>query len=78
MVLCSKLNIDAVANLAKASHENNAKVVHISTDYVFDGFNYKPYTEGDRTGPKSVYGTTKLEGERTILELAPESIGIRK
>lgn len=77
MDLCVKLNINAVANIAKAALANNAKVIHISTDYVFDGYHYHPYTEEDRTNPTSVYGTTKLEGERTIFELAPDSIIIR-
>ena len=43
MVLCAKLNIDAVANLASAARDFGAKVLHISTDYVFDGFAHRPY-----------------------------------
>lgn len=73
----SRINVNAVASIADAAVTNNAKVIHISTDYVFDGFNYRPYTEEDRTSPQSVYGTTKLEGEHILLSIAPESIIIR-
>lgn len=73
----SRININAVANIADAAKVNNAKIIHISTDYVFDGFNYRPYTEEDRTSPQSIYGSTKLEGEHILLSIEPESIIIR-
>ncbi|MDD2961747.1 MAG: dTDP-4-dehydrorhamnose reductase [Muribaculaceae bacterium] len=75
--LCKKLNVEAIANIAQSAEANNAKVIHISTDYVFDGCNFKPYTEEDTPAPKSVYGTTKLEGEKRLLSIAPDSIIIR-
>jgi dTDP-4-dehydrorhamnose reductase len=60
------------------SNEFGIKLIHISTDYVFDGTNYKPYTEDDATSPQSVYGKTKLDGERAIQEISPaNSIIIR-
>lgn len=74
---CAKLNITAVRNLAKCAIINEAKIIHISTDYVFDGYKFCPYTETDSTSPKSVYGTTKLEGEQILRAIAPDSIIIR-
>lgn len=75
--LCTKLNVDAVANLAKAARNYGARVLHISTDYVFDGCNCRPYEETDEPNPKSVYGVTKLQGERELLKYAPGSIIVR-
>ena len=77
MVLCAKLNIDAVAKLASAARDFGAKVLHISTDYVFDGFAHRPYEETDEPNPRSTYGTTKLQGERELLKYAPDSIIVR-
>lgn len=77
MINCAKLNINAVANLAASAKKYGARIIHISTDYVFDGYNYKPYNEEDRTNPLSTYGTTKLEGERNIKDLASEYMIIR-
>ena len=70
--LCRKINVDAVANLAMAARAHGAKVVHISTDYVFDGTGCRPYTETDATCPQSVYGSTKLEGERQLTRILPQ------
>lgn len=77
MVACAKLNVEAVGNIAGAARNYGARVLHISTDYVFDGYNYQPYTEEDDTNPKTAYGTTKRDGERTLLKIAPDSIIIR-
>lgn len=57
------INHLAVKNLAKIAKEQNIKLIHISTDYVFDGTAHKPYKEDDITNPQSVYGKTKLAGE---------------
>ncbi len=74
---CSAINVDAVKNLAKAADANGAKVLHISTDYVFDGTAHRPYRESDKVNPISEYGTSKRKGETALLALAPDSIIIR-
>lgn len=75
--LCTKLNVEAPTLLAQISNKYGAKLIHISTDYVFDGTNCRPYREDDEPCPTSVYGRTKLDGERHIIDVAPESIIIR-
>ncbi len=74
---CSAVNFDAVKNIAKAADNNGIKVIHISTDYVFDGTAHTPYKESDKVNPISQYGTTKRKGETALLALAPDSIIIR-
>lgn len=64
--LCKKINTDAVENLARAAATYGARMIHISTDYVFNGRGYRPYTEDVVPDPQSVYGSTKLEGEKNI------------
>ena len=64
----NNINHLAIQNIAQISKDNNIKLIHISTDYVFDGKNFKPYCEDDKTNPNSVYGQTKLDGEKAILE----------
>jgi dTDP-4-dehydrorhamnose reductase len=66
--LAKKINIDAVKNLTELASENNAVLIHVSTDYVFDGTACIPYTEDITTNPQSVYGNTKLEGELAALK----------
>ena len=61
--LCTRLNADAVEYLAQAAKHHDAKMVQISTDYVFNGTNFRPYREDDETSPCSVYGSTKLDGQ---------------
>ena len=74
---CALVNTDAVKNLAAAADLLGAKIIHLSTDYVFDGTNHRPYRESDKVNPISQYGTTKRKGETALLALAPESIIIR-
>lgn len=74
---CLRINSDAVRNIAAVAYETGAKVIHISTDYVFDGNNHLPYREGDKVNPISTYGTGKRRGEMVLLSLCPESIIIR-
>ena len=60
------LNAKAVKNLAEACNENDTALIHISTDYVFDGKSSRPYKETDTTNPINVYGASKLLGEQYI------------
>lgn len=76
--IANEINHLAVKNFAEIAKENNVKLIHISTDYVFDGKAHKPYTEIDTPNPQSVYGTTKLAGEVAMLNINPaNSIIIR-
>jgi len=65
--LAFAINGEAVDNVVAAASEAAARVVHISTDYVFDGKSGAPYKEDDATGPLSAYGQSKLDGERRAL-----------
>lgn len=75
--LCHKLNAVAPGYLAKAAETRHAGMIQISTDYVFDGTQHIPYKEDQTTCPDSVYGTTKLEGERQVLNNCTNSLIIR-
>ena len=75
--LCYKINKEAVKNIAESAAENQLKVIHISTDYVFNGNSYIPYTEDMEVCPTSVYGKSKLAGEKELLEICPNSTIIR-
>ena len=66
--LAAKVNVEAPKRLAESCLRHNALLIHVSTDYVFDGKGERPYREDDPTGPTSVYGQTKLDGERAIAE----------
>jgi dTDP-4-dehydrorhamnose reductase len=68
-----RLNGDGPANLATACASLGATLVHISTDYVFEGHASTPYGEDAPTGPRTAYGRTKLAGERAVLETLPDS-----
>lgn len=72
-----RINAIGPRNLSIAATHNNAKLVHISTDYVFSGDATSPYLEFDATAPKSVYGKTKLAGENFVKEFAKEHFIIR-
>ena len=71
--LAYQVNYIGALNLA----QTGAKIIHISTDYVFDGAKALPYIELDQPNPQSVYGETKLLGERAVLEFAKSAIVIR-
>src|SRR5690606_4905943 len=72
-----KANADAVKFLAEECAEQNATLIHISTDYVFDGESEEPYLPDDQTNPINVYGKSKLEGERWAMGINSKSIIIR-
>ena len=76
-VVADAINHLAIATLATLCSESGAQLVHISTDYVFDGASPVAYTEEDQPNPKSVYGVTKLAGETACLKNCPDSIIIR-
>jgi len=69
--LANQVNHLAVKQLAKIANKQQARLIHISTDYVFDGESDKPYTETDETNPINVYGRTKLAGESALQALMP-------
>lgn len=72
-----KANHLGPANLAKLAEKTGCLLVHISTDYVFDGESPRPYKEEDPTGPRNIYGVTKLKGEQAILQTKARAIIIR-
>ncbi len=75
--LCYKINSDAVRNIGEVANENGLKVVHISTDYVFDGTNYLPYSEDQAVCPATVYGKSKLAGEQALFESCKQAVILR-
>ena len=75
--LSYKINAIGPRNLAIAATEVGAKLVHVSTDYVFEGNGTRPYIEFDKTGPVSVYGKTKLAGEEMVRQFAKDFFIIR-
>ncbi len=72
-----RINAIGPRNLAIASRETGAKLIHISTDYVFKGDSEKPYTEFDKTGPVSTYGRSKLQGEKFVKAFADRYFIVR-
>jgi dTDP-4-dehydrorhamnose reductase len=75
--LARRANAVAPAVLAQACAEAGALLVHISTDYVFSGDARRPYREDDPTGPRSVYGRTKLDGDLAVLAASDEFLIVR-
>ena len=75
--LAYRINAIGPRNLAIAATQTGAKLMHISTDYVFSGDGDHPYTEFDAVGPNSAYGKTKLEGERFVQQFAKNYFIIR-
>lgn len=75
--LANSINVVAPGLLARAAHTLGACMVHYSTDYVYAGIKKTPYVETDETQPLSVYGRTKLEGERAVAEACPRHLIFR-
>jgi dTDP-4-dehydrorhamnose reductase len=76
--LARAINNTAVETLAGIAKAKNSALIHISTDYVFNGKNYQPYNETDLTDPQGIYGQTKLDGEQAMLAINPaKSVIIR-
>jgi dTDP-4-dehydrorhamnose reductase len=71
------INIIGSKNIAEVCNQFDVKLIHISTDFVFDGSNDKPYTETQITNPKGVYGQTKLDGEKAIQQVFSKYFIIR-
>ena len=75
--MAERINVLGARNLAIACKSNDAVLIHISTDFVFDGVNTKPYNEEDKVNPLSIYGLTKLNGELVIADSLKEYFIIR-
>lgn len=65
---CRKVNVEGTRHLVQAAKQVNAKIIYISTDYVFDGENPDPYQVNEPANPQSIYGRTKYEGEKLVRE----------
>lgn len=74
---CRRVNVDGVENIVRAIGNTATKLIHISTDYVFDGKGDAPYAETDAPRPLSVYGLSKLESEKVISEHDVPAVVIR-
>ena len=72
-----KVNTEGTTYVARAAQAVQARLVYVSTDYVFDGTKASPYTEDDSPNPLSHYGRSKYEGERAVLSLCPNSVVVR-
>jgi dTDP-4-dehydrorhamnose reductase len=72
-----RANAEAPGVLARACAAAGTRLVHVSTDYVFAGDSERPYREDDEPAPRSVYGRTKLEGERRVRAAAPDALIVR-
>jgi dTDP-4-dehydrorhamnose reductase len=73
----ARANRNGPAVLAALCAEGGIPLLHVSTDYVFDGLKGAPYVETDQTRPTGIYGLTKLEGEKAVLSLCPQAIVLR-
>ena len=76
-IIATKVNYEGVLNIVNALQTVNGKLIHISTDYVFDGDHFSPYKESDPVSPIGVYGKTKRAGELAVINSAIDSIVIR-
>jgi dTDP-4-dehydrorhamnose reductase len=72
-----RVNADGAGNASRAAAEAGARIVHVSTDYVFDGTKREPWVESDPVGPLQAYGRSKLAGERAVADANPEHAIVR-
>src|SRR5208283_4561160 len=72
-----RVNAAGAGHVAEAAVRMGAPLLHLSTDYVFDGAETRPYVETDATGPTGAYGRSKLEGEARVREAQPDSVVLR-
>ena len=75
--IAEQVNAIAPGVIAQCAHELGAGLIHYSTDYVFDGTADQPYSEDDPVNPKSVYGRTKLAGERAVIDSGADALILR-
>jgi len=75
--LARKVNVDGPAVLGQVAREFKLKLIHVSTDYVFDGENFTPYKEEEPVNPIGAYGQTKLDGEKAVMANHPDAVIIR-
>ncbi|WP_299393652.1 dTDP-4-dehydrorhamnose reductase [uncultured Gelidibacter sp.] len=75
--IANEVNVLGPKNLAKSCKEHDVKLVHISTDFVFNGEKNRAYTENDATGPLNTYGKTKLQGEQEVISVLDQHFIIR-
>ncbi|MCE1155821.1 MAG: dTDP-4-dehydrorhamnose reductase [Bacteroidales bacterium] len=75
--LCYRINSSAVEVLGAAAARYGASMIHVSTDYVFDGKSYLPYREDFPVAPASVYGKSKLAGEQALMQVDPQAVIVR-
>lgn len=72
--IAESINVHGPQNLAIVATKYNVRLVHVSTDYVFDGSATEPYNEDSATNPLSVYGNTKLAGEQAVTKISPKQL----
>jgi len=72
-----EVNVDGAAHVAAAADRHGARLIHLSTDFVFDGELARPYREDDPPGPVNEYGASKLDGERAVLETHGDALVVR-
>jgi dTDP-4-dehydrorhamnose reductase len=72
-----RVNVDGAAHVAAAAARHGARLIHLSTDFVFDGELARPYREDDRPGPVNDYGVSKLDGEHAVLEAHGDALVVR-
>ena len=75
--IAKKINVDGAENLALACVQNGAKLIHLSTDYVYHNQQNTPFKEGDATNPQGVYAQTKLDGDLVALKTNPDTLILR-